>query len=184
MDGAVVIVEGVSDRAALEALARRRGRDLAAEGVSVLAIGGAHRIARVLEELGPHGTNARLAGLVDVGEARIYQQALQRAGLGARLTRSGMEELGFYTCDRDLEDELIRALGSDTVEEIIDARAERVPWETFCKQPAQRGRPVEERLHRFLGTRSGRKELYARLLVDALPLDQVPRPLDGVLGHV
>jgi hypothetical protein len=180
----VVIVEGVSDRAALEALARRRGRDLAAEGVSVLPIGGAHRIARVLEELGPHGSDTRLAGLVDAGEAPVYQRALERAGLGAVLTRAGMEELGFYTCERDLEDELIRALGPETVEEIIDARAERVPWETFCKQPAQRGRPVEERLHRFFGTRSGRKELYARVLVDALPLDRVPRPLDGVLGHV
>jgi hypothetical protein len=184
MGGAVVIVEGVSDRAALETLARRRGRDLTAEGISVLPIGGAHRIARVLEELGPHGSDTRLAGLVDVGEARIYQRALERAGFGARVTRAGMEELGFYTCDRDLEDELIRALGAGAVEELIDARAERVPWETFCKQPAQRGRPIEELLHRFMGTRSGRKELYARLLVEALPLDRMPRPLDGVLSHV
>ena len=34
----VVLVEGISDRKAVEALARRRGRDLAAEGVSVIAI--------------------------------------------------------------------------------------------------------------------------------------------------
>lgn len=35
---AVVLVEGVSDRAAVEALAWRRGRDLPAEGVAVDAL--------------------------------------------------------------------------------------------------------------------------------------------------
>jgi hypothetical protein len=35
-----------------------------------------------------------------------------------------------------------------------------------------------------MGTRSGRKILYARLLVDALDLNHVPRPLEGVLAHV
>jgi hypothetical protein len=52
------------------------------------------------------------------------------------------------------------------------------------KQPAQRGRTIEEQLRRFMGTRSGRKIAYARLLVDALDLTQVPRPLDRVLAHV
>jgi predicted ATP-dependent endonuclease of OLD family len=37
----VVLVEGLSDRHAVEALARRRGRDLVAEGVEVVAPGGA-----------------------------------------------------------------------------------------------------------------------------------------------
>ncbi|WKU06104.1 TOPRIM nucleotidyl transferase/hydrolase domain-containing protein [Micromonospora sp. HUAS LYJ1] len=37
----VVLVEGVSDRGAVEALAVRRGRDLPGEGVRVLPIGGA-----------------------------------------------------------------------------------------------------------------------------------------------
>jgi hypothetical protein len=35
-----------------------------------------------------------------------------------------------------------------------------------------------------MGTRSGRKILYARLLVEALDLERVPRPLDGVLEAV
>src|SRR5207253_2012249 len=38
---AVVLVEGRSDEIAIRTLAARRGRDLAAEGVSVLAVGGA-----------------------------------------------------------------------------------------------------------------------------------------------
>ena len=36
----VVLVEGTSDRRAVETLARRRGRDLQAEGVAVVPMGG------------------------------------------------------------------------------------------------------------------------------------------------
>ena len=60
----VVLVEGVSDKVALEALAARRGRDLAAEGVSVVAIGGAQAIGRFLALYGPQGSNVGLAGLL------------------------------------------------------------------------------------------------------------------------
>jgi predicted ATP-dependent endonuclease of OLD family len=42
---AVVLVEGVSDRAALAEPARRRGEDLAASGVAVVAMGGATNVA-------------------------------------------------------------------------------------------------------------------------------------------
>jgi len=52
------------------------------------------------------------------------------------------------------------------------------------KQPAQQGLTNEAQLRRFMGTRGGRKIQYARLLVDALDLTRVPRPLDGVLAHV
>ena len=57
-------------------------------------------------------------------------------------------------------------------------------FRTFRKQPAQRTRPTDAQLRRFMGTRSGRKIHYAALLVDALDLDHVPRPLDLVLAHV
>jgi hypothetical protein len=40
---------------------------------------------------------------------------------------------------------------------------------------------VAQQLHRFLGTRSGRKSQYARLLAEALTPAHVPRPLDRVL---
>jgi hypothetical protein len=50
---AVVLVEGLSDRLALEALARRRGRDLAADGVAVIAMHGATNLGRYLERYGP-----------------------------------------------------------------------------------------------------------------------------------
>jgi hypothetical protein len=181
---AVVLVEGLSDRAALEALARRRNRDLDGEGIAVVAIGGAHAIGGVLEVFGPGGHDLELAGLCDAGEEAHFGRALERAGLGADLDRAAMEALGFYVCVADLEDELIRSLGADAVQEVVDAAGELAAFRTFQKQPAWRGRPVEEQLRRFIGTHSGRKIRAASALVEALEPDRVPRPLDRVLAHV
>jgi hypothetical protein len=64
----VVLVEGISDQVALEALAERGGRELAAEGSTVVPMGGASNIRRFLERFGPRGLDARLAGLCDAGE--------------------------------------------------------------------------------------------------------------------
>jgi hypothetical protein len=180
----VVLVEGVSDQRALEALAERRGRILASEGVSIVPIGGAQAIGRYVTELGPNGRDLRLAGLCDVGEERHFRRALERAGLGSDLTRAEMEELGFFVCDKDLEDELIRALGTDVVEQVIDERGVLDPWRTFQKQPEWRDRATAEQLRRFFGTTSGRKIHAGEWLVRALDLGRVPRPLDRLLAHL
>ena len=107
-----MLVEGVSDQRAIEALAERRGRDLDAEGISVVPIGGAQAIGKFLRQFGPQGLDVRLAGLYDAAEEGDFRRGLERAGLGSDLTRDDMERLGFYVCDADLEDELIRALGA------------------------------------------------------------------------
>jgi hypothetical protein len=180
----VVLVEGVSDQRAFEALAERHGRDLAAEGVFVLPIGGAQAIGRFLERFGPRGLDLGLAGLCDAGEERDFRRALERAGLGRDLTRAEMERLGFFVCDADLEDELIRALGGASVAEVVQAQGELAAFRTFQKQPAWRGRTLEEQLRRFLGTHSGRKTRYGALLVGALGLGDMPRPLARLLAHV
>jgi len=179
---AVVLVEGVSDKLAVEALAMRRGRDLAVEHVAVVPMGGSKNIGSLLAAYGPDGV--KLAGLVDVGEEGDFRRALERAGFGDRLTRDEMERLGFYVCDADLEDELIRALGPEAVERVIEELGDLESFRTFQKQPAWRGRPANEQLRRFFGTTSGRKARSAPRLVAALDLDRVPRPLDGVLAHV
>jgi hypothetical protein len=181
---AVVLVEGVSDKLALEALAHRWGRDLEAEGVSIVAIGGAKNITAFLDRLGPHGSDLRLAGLCDEREERDFKRGLERAGFGSDITRAGLEALGFYVCVADLEDELIRSLGAGTVEKIIDAQGELERFRTLQRQPAWRGRTKDEQLRRFMGTYAGRKIRYAPLLVESLDLTNVPRPLDGVLAHV
>jgi hypothetical protein len=180
----VVLVEGASDHRAVEALANRRGRDLDAEGIVIVSIGGAQAVGRALERFGPHGLDVELAGLCDAGEERDVSSALEAAGLGSGLDRAAMERLRFYVCDPDLEAELIRALGVPAVEQVIDGEGELRSFRTLQKQPAWDGRPPEEQLRRFMGSGSGRKIRYAGLLVEALELDRVPRPLDLVLSHV
>jgi hypothetical protein len=119
---AVVLVEGISDQVALEALAERRGRDLAAEGIAVVPMGGARNIRHFLERFGPRGLNLRLAGLCDAREEGDFRRGLERAGLGANLRHAEMEALGFYVCVADLEDELLRCLGAACVEQLDPLR--------------------------------------------------------------
>lgn len=180
----VVFVEGVSDQVALETLAARRGRNLAAEGVVVVSIGGAQAIGRFLSRYDPGGTGARPAGLCDAAEEGDFRRALERAGLGSDLTRAELERLGFHVCVADLEDELIRALGTAAVERIVEAQGDLGSFRTLQKQPAWRGRTADEQLRRFLGSGAGRKIRYARLLVEALDLSRVPRPLDRLLTQL
>jgi hypothetical protein len=167
----VVLVEGTSDRAAVEALARRRGRDLRAEGVVVVPTGGFGNLPRFLERY----RQSRLAGLYDSGEERHFLRALGCDD------RRELERVGFYACTRDLEDELTRAVGPDGVQRVLVEQGELRSFRTYQKQPAHRSRPLEEQLHGFMWNR---KQRYAVLLVDALDLERVPRPLDRVLAHV
>jgi hypothetical protein len=168
---AAVLVEGTSDRLAVEALARRRGRDLDAERIAVVPMGGFGNLPRVLERY----RGVRLAGLYDIGEERHFLRALDCAD------RAGLERAGFYGCSRDLEDELTRAVGPDGMERVLAEQGELRSFRTYQRQPAHRARPLEEQLHGFMWNR---KQRYAVLLVDALDLGRVPRPLDRVLAHV
>ena len=167
----VVLVEGPSDRSAVATLARRRGRDLEAEGIDVVPMGGYGNLPRLLERY----RGVRIAGLYDVGEERHFLRALRRDD------RSDLERAGFYACTRDLEDELTRAVGPEGVERVLAEQGELRAFRTFQKQPAHRARPLEEQLHGFMWNR---KQRYAVLLVEALDLDRVPRPLDSVLAFV
>jgi hypothetical protein len=95
-----------------------------------------------------------------------------------------MEALGFHVCVADLEDELIRALGAARVEQVVAEHGDLRAFRTLQKQPTWQGRTTHEQLRRFMGSGGRRKIRYARLLVEALDLTRVPRPLDGVLAHV
>ncbi|GAA4638713.1 hypothetical protein GCM10023196_097540 [Actinoallomurus vinaceus] len=180
----VVLVEGASDKSAVEALAERRGRNLAAEGISLVAMGGATNIGAYVRRFGPFGRDLRLAGLCDVGEEGDFRRGLERGGLGSSLSRSDLEALGFFVCVADLEDELIRALGTATVERVVDAEGELGSFRTLQKQPAWRGRTTHDQLRRFMGAGSGRKIRYSGPLVAELDLDRVPQPLDRLLAHL
>lgn len=167
----VVLVEGTSDRLAVEALALRLGRDLGGEGVAIVPMGGFGNLPHFLERY----RNLRLAGIYDVGEERHFLRALGCDD------RRELERAGFYACTRDLEDELTRAVGPEEMERVLAEQGELRAFRTYQKQPAHRDRPLEEQLHGFMWNR---KQRYAVLLVEALDLEQVPRPLDRVLTHV
>ena len=179
---AVVLVEGISDQIAVETLAVRRGRDLAAEGVVVVPVGGAHAVTRYLQQFGPAGAGLRLAGLCDLGEERVFMRGLARAGIGSPRTREDMERLGFYVCVEDLEDELIRAIGADAVQALIDSQGDLGSFLSMQRQPQWRGQPVTAQLRRFMSSGSTRKLRYARLLAGAADIGQLPHPLDALLA--
>ncbi|WJV44592.1 TOPRIM nucleotidyl transferase/hydrolase domain-containing protein [Streptomyces flavofungini] len=168
----VVLLEGPSDAEAVDALATRRGRDLAAEGVCVLSMGGAMSIGRFARLLGPPGLGLRLIGLCDEAERPYYVRGLERAD-------AAQEHI--FVCAADLEDELIRALGVPRVEELVRAEGDLRALQTFQRQPAQQGRTPHQQVRRFLGTKKGRKIRYGRVLVEALEPDRVPAPLDDLL---
>jgi hypothetical protein len=163
-----VLVEGASDRIAVETLAARRGRDLAAEGVAVVAVGGAHALQRVLRTL----ETERVAGLYDRGEEAAILRALDRAGIAAD---------SFYACDPDLEGELVRALGAERMLRIVEERGQLAAFRTYQRQPGKRTLALYAQLHGWL---HNWKVRYAAALVEALDLDRVPPPLDRVVASL
>jgi len=181
MPRAVVLVEGRSDEIAVRTLARRRGRDLASEGVSVVTVGGAQAMGRFLACYGPAGANTTVSGLCDAGEEPDVRRALENAGLSPAPGRAGLEALGFFVCERDLEDELVRGLGVAATEALLDAHAKLGAFRTYQKQPAHRARATPDQLRGFL---NNWKVELAGPLVEALDPARVPRPLDGVLASV
>ena len=157
---AVVLVEGITDRLALEAVAARLGRSL--HGIEIVPIGGAQAVRRAFAEF----DGKRVAGLCDAGEERWFRRVLGDAT---------------YVCDKDLEDELIRALGVDRVQEVISAQGELDTFRSFQNQVFWRGRPVERQLRRWLQN-GGRYLRYPPLLVEAMEPNEIPRPLTDVLA--
>jgi len=180
----IVFVEGVTDELALSLAARRSGRDLAAEGVSVVPINGAHAISRFLRQAAAEEPGAKVAGLYDEGEEEVIRAALERAGYGPNLDRSRLEGIGFFACIADLEDELIRATGESALTRLIELEGDVHPWQTFRNQHAWRGRPVDQQFRRFIRSVSERNSRYVRAIVETIDPSRLPRPLRLLLDHV
>ncbi|MEL6984961.1 MAG: TOPRIM nucleotidyl transferase/hydrolase domain-containing protein, partial [Actinomycetota bacterium] len=132
---ALILVEGICDQIAIETLAGRYQRNLEAEGITVLPVGGAQAVTPHLREFGPQGEHLELAGLCDADAAETFRRALITAGVGRPATEDDMAELGFHVCQRDLEEELIRAVGPDAVEAVIESQGDLGSFRTFQKQP-------------------------------------------------
>jgi len=157
-----VLVEGTSDKVAVETLARGRGVDLGR--VAVVALGGVTNAANFLALVDTR--MLRVAGLCDVAERRYFDRVLETV----------------FVCDPDLEGEFIRALGIEGVEAVVEGLGQLHDLRVFQNQPFQRERPAEDQLRRFMGTTSGRKALYARALAEALGTP--PPPLEALLDWI
>ena len=88
-----------------------------------------------------------------------------------------LESFGFFACVADLEDELIRALGAEAVERMLETQAELTSFRRFQAMPQHRHTPAHHQLRRFLGTRATRKIRSAQRLVEALNVGRLPHPL-------
>ncbi len=177
----IIAVEGESDRVALQTVAIRRGLDLQRAGVEVIVLGGAQAIGPYLRRYRDAGDRRCLAGLYDAGEEAVFRRGLERHGFGEISGRRDLEARGFFCCDLDLEDELIRALGVGGVLGVIAEHGDEQPFRALQHQPEWRQRAVDAQLRRFMGSGARRKIRYGRLLVEALDPDRIPRPLDAVL---
>lgn len=181
---AVVLVEGPSDRAAVEALARLRDVDLDAAGIAVVELGGATNIGAWLAALGRPGPSVTVAGLYDVAEERYYRRALERLRWAQDADRATLVAHGFHACDEDLEDELLRANGFRTALDVLAVNGDLASFRTLQRQPAHLGGDEVRQLRRFLGAGAHRKTRYARLLVESLDGRRAPDPLVRVLERV
>lgn len=180
-DATVVLVEGESDRIALRVAAAQTGRDLDAEAITVVAMGGITNVRAHAVRLGPTGDGVRLAGLYDAAEESFVCRGLVAAGIADATDPAALPRLGFFRCNVDLEDELIRALGIDRVEQVIHDAGEARALARLAAMPAQRDWSRLQVLRRFFGSQSGRKARYAALLVADLGADDIPGPLAELL---
>jgi hypothetical protein len=163
-----VLVEGESDRVALESLARRSGLDLGAAGVAVVGMGGATSVGRFLAPRAPAGDDHRLLVLCDAAEVSFVTRAVERAGLDGAV--------GLHVCEADLEDELVRCLGTGAVLDVIEAAGELASFRLLQRQPALRDRPLTAQLHRFFAGRSGQDHLRAPARRGASPRFRATAP--------
>jgi hypothetical protein len=172
----LVLVEGDSDAAAVRALAGLIGCDLGLHRIQIRSAAGVTNFSRVLADFVRAHPSAGFCGMYDVADERHVRRALADAAIPIAAHES-LEPFGFFACVADLEDELIRALGAEAVERVIEAEAELGSFRRFQAMPQHRRSPVHRQLHRFLGTRATRKIRCAQRLVEAMDLARLPRPL-------
>lgn len=177
----VVLLEGVSDIAALTAVAATRG--IALDHVQLVDLGGVTNVRRELNELHRGSVDLEILGLCDAPEVHFVEQALNEVGCSVR-DASDLSSYGFFICRADLEEELIRALGTDHAVAVVEQLGLTPKLATLRQQPAWLDRSLAEQLHRFCGVASGRKELLAGALAGSLSPQDVPEPLQALLDRL
>lgn len=179
---AALLVEGQSDRAAVEAAAASLGLDLPNDGTQVMAMGGATNIGHYLSRLAER-PDLLIGGLYDAGEENYVRRSLERFRIAPENSVQSLAAVGFFVCVQDLEDEFLRALGTDAVLDVVESEGELGSFRILQNQPAHRGERLHDQLHRFIGTRARRKIRYGRLLAEAAAVDQIPQPLVRLIEY-
>ncbi len=174
----VVLVEGASDRLALEALAERLALNL--DRVQIQDVGGVTNFRSFLLRYGPLGEGRRVAGLCDFPEWPIVLNALAASGVGSPLSFATLRDCGFFVCRADLEDELLAAVGAPTVLRIIEQHGDRPRFRSMQRQLPYRSLSLETQVRHLM---TQKKIAYAPALIAALSLSRVPPPLADVLRY-
>jgi hypothetical protein len=179
----LVLVEGESDAGAVHALAGLLRLNLSDIGVTVRSAAGITNFPRILSEFVTTSPGGAFCGMYDVADERHVRHALARVG---RLIGSeeSIEPHGFFACEVDLEDELIRALGTSVVQAAVESQGELASLRRFQAMPEHRASGAHAQLHRFLGTRATRKTRSARLLAERLDPLGLPRPLEKLAARL
>lgn len=167
----MVLLEGASDVAAV-----RHTPGMRLDGVALVDLHGVTNVRTALLRARADLPDADVLGMCDQAETRFVERALVAAGLPVR-DASDLASYGFFVCHRDLEEELISAVGTAGAVAVIADLGLDAKLETLQRQPAWADRPLAAQLRRFCGVASGRKELLAGALAAALPADGLPGPL-------
>ena len=179
----LVLVEGRSDAAAVRALTDLLGCDLGLRQIQISPAGGVTNFSQVLMDFVRMHPSADFCGMYDVADEWHVRRALTAAAIPIDAHVSP-ESVGFFACVADLEDELIRALGAEAVERVLDAQGELASFRRFQAMPQHRHSTAHRQLHRFLGTRATRKIRCAQLLVEGLDPARLPGPLAGLAARL
>lgn len=171
------LVEGESDAIVVRHLLDRSGLT-----ARVVPMDGITNIAHWLDRCDAQRSIERVTGLYDLAEEHFVVRALAQRGL--RVDDAGPARHGFFGCDQDLEDELIRAVGPERVVAGLEDIGLGGTFRIFAQQPQWRDRPVASQLRRFAGAGSGRKAVLAEHLVALLTTRTVPAPLAGLIAAV
>ena len=176
----VVLFEGISDLLAFRELAERSGIALDAAAVTLLSLDGADVFGTYLALLGPGGLDLRLLGLCDADREVRWSATLNRAGISV-VDRATLNAAGMEVCDPDLEAELLAALSTAEVEQVIDADGGLAAFHAFAQQPANAELGLAQQQLRFI---QKEKVRWAPLLAAALDLQSIPTPIVRTLGRL
>ncbi len=173
----VILLEGHSDLLAIRVLARALDVDLDARGISLLSLDGAGSVVHYLSLFGPAGLGLTLRGLCDADHEETWRTRLQDAGIEVT-DRAAMNAVGFQVADADLEEELIGALGTQRVSELIEKENADQAFANFTQQGAIARLSLAEQQHDFLHKQSVR---WAPVLAADLSVEDIPQPIRDLL---